>query len=64
MNHLTDQSLNNFYDELIREQNEILQKIKNDSDTENEKNNSQSLTVINMLLQNVLKLRNLRKKRT
>lgn len=63
MNNLTEHSLNNFYDELYREQNELLQKIKNNSDVENEKINNQSLNVINVLLQNVLKLRNLRKKR-
>ena len=63
MNNLTEHSLNNFYDELYREQNELLQKIKNNSDVENERINNQSLNVINVLLQNVLKLRNLRKKR-
>ena len=63
MQNITEQSLNNFYEELLREQNELLNKIKNNNDIENEKTNNQSINIITLLLQNILKLRNLRKKR-
>ena len=63
MNQITEQSLNNFYEEILREQHELLNKIKNNNDVENEKLNNQSINIITILLQNILKLRNLRKKR-
>jgi len=61
MNDLTEQYLDNLYDTLQKEQQSLLQDIKSGCDSEKEKYNQKQFTLLNTIMINVLRLRNLRK---
>jgi hypothetical protein len=59
---ITEQFLDKLYDDLSKEQSRILNDIKTDRSDTKEKDQYQQLNVINSLMINSLKLRNLKKK--
>ena len=59
---ITEQFLDKLYDDLSKEQSRILNDIKTDRSNTKEKDQYQQLNVINSLMINSLKLRNLKKK--
>lgn len=61
---LTEQTLNNFYDSLARENQKLLNELKGDCEPQKEKEVTKQLSLINPLMVNILKLKNYRKKTT
>ena len=59
---ITEQFLDKLYDDLSKEQSRILNDIKTNRSDTKEKDQYQQLNVINSLMINSLKLRNLKKK--
>jgi hypothetical protein len=62
MNDLTEQYLDKLYDDLQKEQQKLLQDIKSGCDNVKEVENQKQFTILNTLMINTLRLRNLRKK--
>jgi hypothetical protein len=60
---ITEQYLNRFYEELQKEQMTLMNEIKLGCDTTKEKDISKQITLINTLLINSLRLRNIRQKK-
>lgn len=58
---ITEQSLNRLYEDLHKEQMKIVSDIKNGTDMQREKDNQKQFTIINTLMINTLRLRNIRK---
>ena len=61
-NDLTDQYLDKLYDDLQKEQQRILQDIKSGCDTIKEADNQKQFNIINTIMLNTMKLRNLKRK--
>ena len=59
---MTDQYLDNLYEEFQKEQQKILQDIKSGCDSVKEINNNRKFNILNALMANILKLRNLNRK--
>jgi hypothetical protein len=55
---------NRFYDELIVEQNNIMNHLKNSKDEKEQKNFEKHLTIINMLIKNIYKYNNYKNPKT
>jgi len=62
MNDITAQYLDKVYEDFQKEQQRLLQDIKTGCDTIKEVDNQKQFTLLNNLMINVLRLRNLRKK--
>jgi hypothetical protein len=62
MNDITTQYLDKVYEDFQKEQQRLLQDIKTGCDTIKEVDNQKQFTLLNNLMINVLRLRNLRKK--
>jgi hypothetical protein len=62
MNDLTEQYLDNLYDNLSREQQSLLTDIKTGTSDSKEKDLQKQFTLLNTLMMNTLRLRNLKKK--
>jgi hypothetical protein len=60
---ITEQYLNRFYEELQKEQMTLMNEIKLGCDTTKERDISKQITLINTLLINALRLRNVRQKK-
>jgi hypothetical protein len=60
---ITEQYLNRFYEELQKEQMTLMNEIKLGCDVAKEKDISKQITLINTLLINSLRLRNIRQKK-
>jgi hypothetical protein len=61
-NDITEQSLTRMYDDLQKEQSRLTNDLKTGSDVVKEKDILKQVTIINSLIMNILKLRNLRKR--
>jgi len=61
-NDITEQSLTRMYDDLQKEQLRLTNDLKTGTDTVKEKDIMKQITIINSLIMNILKLRNLRKR--
>lgn len=61
-NDITEQSLTRMYDDLQKEQSRLTNDLKTGTDTVKEKDIMKQITIINSLIMNILKLRNLRKR--
>ena len=59
---ITEQYLDKLYEDLSKEQGKLLQDIKTGCDATKDKDNQQQFTMINTLMINALRLRNLRRK--
>lgn len=59
---ITEQYLDTFYDNLVREQGKILTDIKTGCDDTKEADLHKQFAILNALMMNALKLRNLRQK--
>jgi hypothetical protein len=59
---ITDQYLDKVYDDFQKEQQKLIQDIKSGCDSVKEVENQKQFTILNTLMINVLRLRNLRKK--
>jgi len=55
---------NRFYDELIIEQNNIMNHLKNSKDEKEQRNFEKHLTIINMLIKNIYKYNNYKNPKT
>jgi hypothetical protein len=55
---------NRFYDELIVEQNNIMNHLKNSKDEKEQRNFEKHLTIINMLIKNIYKYNNYKNPKT
>jgi hypothetical protein len=62
MSDITEQYLDKLYDDLQREQQKILLDIKSNKEDNNESYNLKQFNNINIIMVNVLKLRNLKRK--
>jgi hypothetical protein len=62
MNDLTEQYLDTLYDNLSREQQSLLTDIKTGTSDNKEKDLQKQFTLLNTLMMNTLRLRNLKKK--
>jgi hypothetical protein len=62
MNDLTEQYLDKLYDDLSREQQSLLTDIKSGTSESKEKDLQKQFTLLNTLMMNTLRLRNLKKK--
>jgi hypothetical protein len=62
MNDLTEQYLDKLYDDLSREQQSLLTDIKSGTSDSKEKELQKQFTILNTLMMNTLRLRNLKKK--
>lgn len=58
---ITEQFLNRLYEDLHKEQMRIVADIRNASDTAKDKDNQKQFTILNTLMINTLRLRNIRK---
>lgn len=58
---ISEQFLNRLYEDLHKEQMRIVTEIKNGSDSSKEKDNQKQFTILNTLMINTLRLRNIRK---
>lgn len=58
---ISEQFLNRLYEDLHKEQMRIVADIKNTSDTNKDKDNQKQFTILNTLMINTLRLRNIRK---
>jgi hypothetical protein len=58
---ITEQFLNRLYEDLHKEQMRIVADIKNGCDSSKEKDNQKQFTILNTLMINTLRLRNIRK---
>ena len=58
---ITEQHLDKIYDDFQKEQQRLLQDIKTGCDMTKERDNQKQFTLINTLMINTLRLRNLRK---
>lgn len=61
-NDLTDQYLDKLYDDLQKEQQRILQDIKTGCEATKEADNQKQFNLINTIMLNTMKLRNLKRK--
>ena len=61
-NDITEQSLTRMYDDLQKEQSRLTNDLKTGTDVVKEKDIMKQITIINSLIMNILKLRNLRKR--
>jgi len=61
-NDITEQSLTRMYDDLQKEQSRLTNDLKTGSDVVKEKDIMKQISIINSLIMNILKLRNLRKR--
>jgi hypothetical protein len=61
-NDITEQSLTRMYDDLQKEQSRLTNDLKTGTDTVKEKDIMKQISIINSLIMNILKLRNLRKR--
>ncbi len=61
-NDITEQSLTRMYDDLQKEQSRLTNDLKTGSDVVKEKDIMKQISIINSLITNILKLRNLRKR--
>jgi len=59
---ITDQYLDKVYDDFQKEQQKLIQDIKSGCDGVKEAENQKQFTMLNTIMMNVLRLRNLRKK--
>jgi|688.fasta_scaffold386719_2 hypothetical protein len=59
---ITEQSLTRMYDDLQKEQSRLTTDLKTGTDSVKEKDIMKQITIINSLIMNILKLRNLRKR--
>jgi 2'-5' RNA ligase len=55
---------NRFYDELIVEQNNIMNHLKNSKDEKEQRNFEKHLTIINILIKNIYKYNNYKNPKT
>jgi hypothetical protein len=62
MNDLTEQYLDKLYDDLSKEQQSLLTDIKSGTSESKEKDLQKQFTLLNTLMMNCLRLRNLKKK--
>jgi hypothetical protein len=62
MNDLTEQFLDKLYDDLSKEQQSLLTDIKTGTSDSKEKDLQKQFTLLNTLMMNTLRLRNLKKK--
>jgi hypothetical protein len=62
MNDLTEQYLDKLYDDLSREQTSLLTDIKTGTSDSKEKDLQKQFSLLNTLMMNTLRLRNLKKK--
>lgn len=62
MNDLTEQYLDKLYDDLSREQQSLLTDIKTGTSDSKEKDLQKQFSLLNTLMMNTLRLRNLKKK--
>jgi hypothetical protein len=62
MNDLTEQYLDKLYDDLSKEQQSLLTDIKTGTSDSKEKDLQKQFTLLNTLMMNTLRLRNLKKK--
>ena len=62
MNDLTEQYLDKLYDDLSKEQQSLLTDIKSGTSESKEKDLQKQFTLLNTLMMNTLRLRNLKKK--
>jgi len=62
INDITEQSLTRMYDDLQKEQSRLTNDLKTGTDVVKEKDIMKQITIINSLIMNILKLRNLRKR--
>jgi len=60
-NDINEQFLNRLYEDLHKEQMRIVENIKNNSDIKNEKENQKQFTILNTLMINTLRLKNIKK---
>jgi gamma-glutamyl phosphate reductase len=60
-NDINEQFLNRLYEDLHKEQMRIVANIKNNSDMKNEKENQKQFTILNTLMINSLRLKNIKK---
>jgi gamma-glutamyl phosphate reductase len=60
-NDINEQFLNRLYEDLHKEQMRIVANIKNNSDMKNEKENQKQFTILNTLMINTLRLKNIKK---
>jgi len=60
---ITEQYLNRFYEELQKEQMTLMNEIKLGCDSKKESDITRQITIINTLLINSLRLRNIRQKK-
>jgi len=60
-NDINEQFLNRLYEDLHKEQMRIVANIKNNSDIKNEKENQKQFTILNTLIINTLRLKNIKK---
>jgi hypothetical protein len=58
---ISEQFLNRLYEDLHKEQMRIVADIRNASDTTKDKDNQKQFTILNTLMINTLRLRNIRK---
>ncbi len=61
-NDITEQSLTRMYDDLQKEQSRLTNDLKTGTDVVKEKDIMKQISIINSLIMNILKLRNLRKR--
>jgi len=61
-NDITEQSLTRMYDDLQKEQSRLTTDLKTGTDVVKEKDIMKHISIINSLIMNILKLRNLRKR--
>lgn len=61
-NDITEQYLDKVYDDLQKEQLKLIQEIKSGCETKKENENQKQFTLMNTILINIMRLRNLRKK--
>jgi len=61
-NDITEQSLTRMYDDLQKEQSRLTTDLKTGTDVVKEKDIMKQISIINSLIMNILKLRNLRKR--
>jgi len=62
MNDITDQYLDKIYDDFQKEQQSLIRDIKSGCDNIKETELQKQFTLLNNLMMNILRLRNLRKK--
>lgn len=62
MNDITDQYLDKIYDDFQKEQQSLIRDIKTGCDNIKETELQKQFTLLNNLMMNILRLRNLRKK--